>query len=464
MNKSVWQKLFAIGIAVTVLASPVFAAKKKSKNNAYKNVEKQKDPATKKVYDFKGMSIILGDWWSDPDATPASKMQEDQKAFREWTQDTYKVKIVQKASAGWESQPQFVANYCMTGSAGDTDLYVFCVDGRSVGVGIRADLFADLGKVTSVNFHDGSIYDQSVVNLLKKGNSFYTFNFGKPEPREGMFFNKRILEEAGYDGDYPYDLQKEGKWTWETFEEMCKKLTRDTDNDGIIDQYAMSSFYTCFTANALDSNNGSKIGRDANGKFYNNAGSDESMEAFNWIAHMFKTYQLPKADDAAWDYFFQAFVNGETAFMCHQEYNAQPGGTLSGMADDWGFVAFPLGPRNSEYRTIHDTPMWIIPSCYDDETVNKIAKAVELYNLPVPGYDGPDAWKEIYYAGFRDSRAVDETLVLMASHPNPRYDILVSGISQEDMCNSICWGWRTPQEEYEAIYNVWQGLLNDMNR
>lgn len=466
MKKLTCNKAVLFGLVAITLMSPCFAAKKAKKNNAYKDVVKEKDPVTKKVYDFKGMSIVLGDWWSDPTAPAASKQQEDQKAFREWTQNTYNVKIVQQASASWNSQPQFVANYCMTGSSGDEDLYVFCIDGRSINVGIKADLFYDLSKITTVNYKDDSIYDQSVVNLLKKGESFYTFNFGKPEPREGIFFNKRLLQEAGYDPDYPYDLQKEGKWTWETFEQMCQNLTRDTDNDGVIDQYAMSSFYTCFTANALDSNNGSKISRDKNGKFYNNAGSDESMEAFNWIAYMFSKYQLPKDEDAAWDYFFQAFVSGRTAFMCHQEYNAQPGGALSGMTDDWGFVCFPLGPSNTgkEYRTIHDTPMWVIPSCYDAETVNKMAKAVELYNLPVPGYDGPDAWKEGFYAGFRDSRAVDETLVLMAQHPNPRYDQLISGISAEDMCNSICWGWRTPQEEYEAIYNVWQGLLDDVNR
>ena len=353
----------------------------------------------------------------------------------------------------------------MTGSDADSEKYVFIVDGRSINVGIKAGLFYDLGKITSVNYHDSSIYDQAVVKLLQKGNSFYTFNFGKSEPREGIFFNKRLLVDAGYDADYPYDLQKEGKWTWKTFEEMCKKLTRDTDNDGVIDQFAMSSFYTCFTINALDSNGGSKIGRDENGVFYNNAGSEKSMEAFNWIAYMYQNYQLPQTDGAAWDYFFSAFKNGETAFMCHQEYNAQPGGALSDMADDWGFVAFPLGPSGSgEYRTVHDTPMMVIPSCYDDETVNKLAKAVELYNLPVPGYDGEDAWKEDYYPGFRDARAVDETLVLMAAHPNPRYDNLIPGISAEDMCNSICWGWRTPQEEYEAVKNVWQGLLDDVNR
>lgn len=87
-----------------------------------------------------------------------------------------------------------------------------------------------------------------------------------------------------------------------------------------------------------------------------------------------------------------------------------------------------------------------------------------MWNGKVPGYDGPDAWKETYYAGFRDSRAVDETISIMMESPNPRFDKLITGISEEDMCNSICWGWRTPQEEYEATRNVWQSLLDDINR
>ncbi|MCQ2592229.1 MAG: ABC transporter substrate-binding protein [Treponema sp.] len=465
MIKNSCKKALLVGFVAMLVLTPSFAAKKKKGADTYKSVEKVKDPATKKVYDFKEMQIVLGDWWSDPNQAPSSKQQEDQKSFRQWIQDTYNVNIVQKAFASWATQPQAVVNACMTGSDSDAEKYVFCIDGRSANVGIKAGLFYDLSKVTSVDYHNADIYDQSVVKLLEKGKSFYAFNFGVPEPREGMFFNKKLLAEAGYDPDYPYDLQKEGKWTWAAFEEMCKTLTRDTDNDGVIDQYAMSNFYTCFTAAALDSNGASKIGRDANGKFFNNAGSDKAMEAFNWIQYMFQTYQLPQEEGAAWDYFFQAFVNGETAFMCHQEYNAQPGGSLSGMADDWGFVCFPLGPSgDGVYRTIHDTPMWVIPSCYSDETVNKIAKAVELYNQKVPGYDGPDAWKESYYAGFRDSRAVDETITLMSKNPNPRFDKLVSGISEEDMCNSICWGWQTPAEAYESCKNVWDGLLADMNR
>ena len=356
--------------AVMLLVGTASAAKKK-KDDPYKAIKPQKDPVSKKKFDFKGMSVIVGDWWSDPDAAPASKQQEDLYAWRQWTQDTYNVKIIQKAVSGWGSNPQFVQNFCITG--GDEN-YVFIIDGRTANTGVRASLFYDLSKVKSVDYKDASKYDQGCVQKLQRGNSFYCFNWGKPEPKNGMFFNKRILQENGFSPDYPYDLQKEGKWTWETFEEICKKVQKDTDNDGLIDIYAMSSFNTEFTYAALDSNGGSLIGRDANGKYFNNAGSEKSMEAFNWIARMWQTYQLPQEEGANWDYFYSAFINGETAFLADQEYNAQPNGRFASMTDDWGFVCFPLGPHgDGVYKTIHDTNMCVIPSCYDVERIEKIA-------------------------------------------------------------------------------------------
>ena len=460
MIKGTWKKVLLIGFAVLMATSTVSAAKKK-KDDPYKKIKPQVNPDTKKKWDFKGMEVIIGDWWSDPTAPTASKAQEDERAWRQWTCDTYNVKITQEGVSGWGSNPQFVSNFCITG--GDEN-YVFIIDGRSAITGLRASLYTDLSTIKSVNYKDASKYDQGCIQKLAKGNSFYAFNWGKPEPKNGMFFNKRILQENGYDPDLPYDLQKQGKWTWETFEDMCKKMTRDTDNDGVIDVYAMSSFNTEFSYAALDSNGGSIVGRDANGKYFNNSGSEKSMEAWNWIQHMFMTYQLPQPEGANWDYFYTAFQNGETAFLADQEYNAQPNGKFASMADDWGFVCFPLGPSgDGVYKTIHDTNMCVIPSCYDHERAEKIAKAVDLWLEPTPGYDGPDAWKEGYYAGFRDSRAVDETLELMAATPNPRFDTLIPGIDR-NMIWQICGGWQTPTEAYEEGKNVLQGLLDDCNR
>ncbi|MCQ2575857.1 MAG: extracellular solute-binding protein [Treponema sp.] len=461
MIKSTMKKVVMIALAALMVTSTVTAAKKKGAD-PYAKIQKEKDPKTKKVYDFKKMSIVIGDWWSDPTSKPSSKQQEDERAWRNWTCTTYNMSIVQKATAGWGSQPQFVSNFCITG--GDEN-YVFIIDGRSANVGVKANLFYDLSKITSVDYTNAKKYDQGVTKKLMKGSSYYAFNWGKPEPKNGMYFNKRILQEAGFDPDLPYDLQKEGKWTWATFEDMCKKLTRDTDNDGVIDVYAMSSFNSEFTYAALDSNGGSIIGRDANGKYFNNAGSEKSMEAWNWIAYMFANYQLPQPEGANWDYFYTAFMNGETAFLADQQYNGNPGGRFGEMADDWGFVCFPLGPSGSGvYRTLHDSNMCVIPSCYDAERANNIAKAVDLWLEPTPGYDGPDAWKEYYYAGYRDSRAVDETLELMAATANPRFDTLISGLNQGDMLWGITGGYQTPQEAYEAAKPVWQGLIDDCNR
>lgn len=462
MVKSTCKKVLLVGLAAMMLVSPMFAAKKKKGNDPYKSVKKQKDPATKKIWDFKGMEVIIGDWWTDPDAAPASKKQEDDFAFRAWSNETYNMNVKQASVSGWGSNPQFVSDFCISG--GDEN-YVLIIDTRSASTGMKANLFYDLSKIKSVNYKDAKKYEQGTVALLAKGNSFYGFNWGKPEPRNGVFFNKRILQENGYDPDYPYDLQKSGKWTWETFEDMCKKMTKDTDNDGIIDQYAMASFNTEFSYAALDSNNAKIIDRDANGKFINVAGSENAMEAWNWIQHMFVTYQQPQGEGANWDYFYNSFVNGEVAFLADQEYNAQPNGKFNSMADDYGFVCFPMGPKgDGVYKTVHQNNICIIPSCYDDARAEKIAKAVDLWLEPTPGYENPDDWHEDYYASFRDTRAVDETLELMAKTPNPRYDVLIAGLNQGDIIWPLCGGGGTPQELYEACYNVWQGLIDDCNR
>ncbi len=463
MKRTVLKTFALAGMLMILMPSVSFAASKKKKGDPFKNVEKQKDPKTKKVYNFGGMEIIIGDWWTDADRPASSKQEEDERAFKEWTSKTYNVKVKQQAISGWGSNPQFVTNFCITG--GDEN-YVLIIDGRSANVGVKANLFYDLSKIKSVNYKDASKYDQGVVQKLVRGDSFYAFNWGKPEPKEGVFFNKRLLEEAGFDKDLPYDLQKQGKWTWETFEDLCKKCTRDTDNDGVTDIWGLTTFSTTFSMGALSSNNACYIGLDENGKYVNEAGSDRAMEAWNWIAHMAETYQQPKpSEDANWDWFYTAFVNGEAVFLADEEYNAQPQGKFGSMNDDFGFVCFPLGPSgDGKYKTTHNSNMCIIPNIYGAEKCEKIAKAVDLYLEPTPGYDGPDAWKETYYACFRDPRAVDETIQLMMDNPNPRYDTLISGLNTGDMVYAIFGGWRTPQEAYDECKNVWQGLIDDCNR
>ena len=462
MKKIIAGVLVALTATALVSAKPKAKKKKSTKvtKTEYQGVKAQKDPATKKVYDFGGMEVTIYDWWSNPDAPVVSKQQEDEKAFRQWMMDTYNFKVVQTNLAGWGEHPTEVANYCITG--GD-DARVFIVDGRSAISGLNANFWADLSKIPNVNWSDKK-WNKAVLNVLKNGDSFYAFAYGKPEPKHCIFWNKRILQENGYDPDVIYDLQKEGKWTWAKFEEMCANLTKDTNNDGVIDQYAMASFNTEFTWAALHANGGSIVEQDSNGKYYLNLESDKSMEALNWVKSMFVNYQLPQAEGAQWDYFKTAFTNGEVAFYVNHEYDAQPNGLLANMKDDWGMACFPVGPNgDGKLFTLNGDNMFVIPNCYSQDKVNKIMKIMDLWTTTTPGYEDEDAWKEGYYAGFRDTRAVDETIQYMMDNSVPWKAWLIPGLNYQPVSWDICAG-NDPAEVIEARKPELQATLDEMNK
>lgn len=460
-------KKIIAGVLVALTATALVSAKPKAKKKStkvtkteYQGVKAQKDPTTGKIYDFGGLEVTVYDWWSNPDAPAVSKQQEDEKAFRQWMMDTYNFKVVQTNLAGWGEHPTEVANYCITG--GD-DARVFIVDGRSAISGLKANFWADLSKVPNVDWSNKK-WNRAVLDVLKSGDSFYTFAYGKPEPRHCIFWNKRVLQENGYDPDVVYDLQKSGEWTWAKFEEMCANLTKDTDNDGVIDQYAMASFNSEFTWAALQANGGSIVDQDSNGKYYLNLESDNSMEALNWTKKMFVNYQMPQAEGAAWDYFKTAFTNGEVAFYVNHEYDAQPNGLLATMKDDWGMACFPLGPNgDGKLFTLNSDNMFVIPNCYSQDKVNKIMKIIDFWTTTTPGYEDEDAWKEGYYAGFRDTRAVDETMQYMMDNSVPWKAWLIPGLNYAPVSWDIC-GGRDPAETIEARKPELQATLDEMNK
>lgn len=472
MKKLSFTKVICVAVVTLLLTANLSAApKKKSKKQKSKfdSVQVQKN-SKGKVWNLGGIDIQLIDWWSGPDAEggePRSTSDAELREWHKWSQEKYNYKLKQCQISGWDSHPQTVSNFCITG--GDEN-YIFIIDNRSVISGMRAGLYYDLSKVTDVDWSNEK-WDRSTREIMSKGSKFYSMRPIIPEPRGGVFFNKRLLEEAGIDPEEPYNLQKEGKWTWETFEDLVAKCTRDIDNDGIMDIWGMANSSTEFVPLAVMSNGTAMIGRDANGKYINNIGTDKSLEALKWCAHMATNYEKPQPEGSEWNWMYPAFVNGEVAFQVDQEYHAQPNGTYAQMKDDFGFVCFPLGPSgDGKYKTLHNDNLYVLPSCYDDEKAAKIVKAFDLWTEPVPGAEtdenGEDiSWKEGYYTCFRDSRAVDETLALMKENPNPRYDTLIPDINyMGDVIWVVYPGYVEPQQAYEDTINTYKGLLDYANR
>lgn len=423
-------------------------------------VEIQRD-ADGNVIDLGGMEIIVCDWWTSDwhDVEPTSAASEATYDYRTWLEETYNFTIVQRNDTTWGDSPSDFTNLATTGSDKN---YVWILRADAALAPYKAGLFYDLTTLDCLNFSDEK-WNETTTSLYTKDGHVYAMRPEKAEPRKGVYFNKRLLTEAGVDPESLYDMQADGTWTWEAFAELCEKLTRDTDNDGVTDRYAMMSFSSHLLPAAVVSNGAGFVQVDENGQYYNAAESEAFLEAMNWVIDLVSKYEMKAPEGANWDYFQTAFINGEVALQVHEEYFVS---SLSDMEDDFGFVFFPKGPKADTYLFAPSDNIMVIPACYDADTAWKIAFAYNLFTNPTPGYDDTDDWKTGYLAQFRDDRAVDETLAMMREpeHQFVWYSDMISGY---DLGNQYIYNVyaqaETPAEKAESMRGTWQAYIDEAN-
>lgn len=382
------------------------------------------------VYDLGGMEIIIRNWWSPAEeAEPTNDYEEARKEYRDWIQETYNFTIKEQAISDWGSTPADFTEYATTG--GDEN-YVFVLrDDPAVTNAMAQGLMYDLSTLDCLDFSEAKFTKNKLHMQYSKGGSIYCMYAGDSEPRGGLFFNKRLLTEAGIDPQEIYNLQESGDWTWAKWEEMLEKVQRDIDSDGTIDVYGTTQNAGNLYNEAVWSNGGEYIGME-NGKFVYKLDSPETVEALEWsVNKIHKNYGLPYPQDAQWDYYKEAFVNGMAAFMPEDGYAGTPGNFLQDMSDDFGFVCFPKGPkaRNNDYTNRWSNNPAAIPACYDAEKAWKIAFAWNLFTEDVPGYEDYEGWKANYYAGMRDTESVDLTAARLVKNGMITYDGIVPEVA-----------------------------------
>jgi ABC-type glycerol-3-phosphate transport system substrate-binding protein len=317
----------------------------------------------------------------------------------------------------------------------------------------------DTSKTEPVN------WNQLVREDFTFNGKTYAFatGYGNSKHSVFIFYNKRLFEEAGIDPELPYDMQKAGTWTWDAYMDICKKLTRDIDNDGVVDTYALTTQHSTTIDAILFSNGAEWVGKDkATGKFFNATTKPEFIQSIQWAYQLHtEGVIMPQPEGSNWDWYKEAFRTGKGAMMVDQEYCADD---LKNMTDDWGIVLFPKGPRMDEYRYATDENVWVIPATYSREEAEKILYGYYLWNYPVEG-EAPDAWKSERYPEYRDTRAVDETLVL--AH-DPKYGktnnaMFVPDLERGDIAWNLWWDGVDPAQLVESVQQVWDAAINDVN-
>ena len=397
------------------------------------------DPATGEAYDLGGITVTIRDWFTadnfENPTEPATDYEEAVQEYRDWIQETYNFKIHTVTMGDWGSGAQDFVDYVSAG--GDDENYVWTIhsgDGTLLSAATTG-LCYDLATLDCLDFSSKKFTDNKCHEIYTFGSSIYGMHTGPAEPRTGVYFNKKLLTEAGIDPNAIYDMQANDTWTWEEFEKLLAQAQRDIDNDGTIDVWGLCVNEGVATSAAVFSNNGKYVGRDADGNFTYEIESPETLEALEWILGVFQKYDWngpvdEEGNAAAWDYYQGQFKNGGAAFLVDQQYCAAPGNLFYDMEteDGLGFVMFPKGPKGSMIQTAQDN-VYVIPGCYDAEKAWNIGFAYSLWNEYVPGYEDYNPFINNTRTGNFDTRACEETVPLMGNSSTIELQSLIPNAS-----------------------------------
>lgn len=414
--------------------------------------------------DLGGMEITIYDYWTasaDRQAEPDEKTAA-QYAYQDWLMETYNFSMKQIAKGDWGSNAQELVNFYQAPDGYALFILAPGFVGSPMANGVMASW--DTVDVTKEKFNAEDI------SFMTKGGKVYGVSVGKSEPRQCLYFNKRVLEEAGIDWETIYDMQAEGTWTWDAFEEMLKTINRDTDNDGVTDIYGMTGFNSDLWLISVFSNGGTFFDYNEDGLLVPTANSDNALNGLAWAKRIWETYALKMPEGGSWDYFKEAFKQGNCGFymyQCYGGFNAGGSNTteMIDMEDEWGCVAFPKGPMGEDYVTIVSDNITVVPNCYDEETTAKIMFAYDLWTDDTPGYPTEDTWADNLYK-YSDDRAVDETYAMLREAEHCVADrSLYLGDNNTVFGSALFWEIENsdPSTLVEAAMPAWQALCDTFN-
>lgn len=196
-----------------------------------------------------------------------------------------------------------------------------------VGTILPEEYFETLPRITQVK-NERLRYDGELLH----------FSVGVPDDWGHAPFtvvNLDLMERENL-GD-PYELYYDGQWTWETVERIGQRATRDTDGDGVIDQWGFAFIDPMFM---IFANNGAITRLDEDGRVQFAMGEPATLEALRTLNDWQNVQGISYGD---WQ--MREFITGQTAMAIMPIWQIN--------ADEYDFrhaiLPLPKGPHAEDY-------------------------------------------------------------------------------------------------------------------
>ena len=283
-----------------------------------------------------------------------------EKAISDFEAENPDIKIVETRSS-WTDAPSQIMTSIVSGNAPDLIMCNTSMLAEYRGIGALADL-------------SGYVSEETLDSFLPSAKAMITTEDGKIDglPQEGcnwaLFYRKDLFEEAGLDPEKPPK-------TWDEFLECAQALTKDTDGDGVIDQYGYA--WPVQAENASDywvnfmQMCGAEISAYENGEWISKLSDEAAVKGTQLMTDLVQKYKVSPASivDYDWEAVTNAFVSGEVAMM-------QNGAWVTGSVEEkgpelegkWGTAVLFDGPEQTAYRGYPNTFNILEASEHKEET------------------------------------------------------------------------------------------------
>ena len=345
------------GTATPPEAEPTNTAVEETNNQQEEPKEEEPAPEPEEVViDMQGKPIRVMSW-GNPFGQEGTDLGETLIALENEMSTKHNTKF-EFVEATWDNIVEKVTTSVM---AGEPIADVFYLEkARAIPGMINSDFLTPISDFIDLDDPKWPVKLKEVAGYDGKVYGFATDISGGA----GIFYNRAILKKEGLTD--PHELLDKGEWTWDAFLDIAKKVTKDTDGDGKLDQYGVAIDAVSFTRSTIASN-GADLTKVENGNLVYDAENPAAMEALRFFSDLYHVHNVVKPNvDGNWDDYINSFNQGNVAMRYGEFWEG--GGIKENLGNEYGFIYFPKGPQATDHvsSTTNLSLFWVPKGANED--------------------------------------------------------------------------------------------------
>ena len=332
------------------------------------------------------------------------------------------------------------------------------------------NMAADEMLANGIDVNDPNLFYQPSTQWtnLKGGTWGFTFasKYSLPEYGYCLMFNKDLCDSAGYPAEKLYELARNREWTFDVYKDLCSKIVKDNDGDGVYDVYATGGGYSPWCSEIMLA--GGNCITEVDGKLVYTLDTPEALKGLEFMQYEFAEsgwrnytpdpdgFTCDSGEDRA------AFENGKVGILW------APGHLLTdeeikAFDVDFGYLPMPICAPRTEYVDVFSTPK-VLCMYANNPDLEKNCQALKIWASVI---NNAENWKDEFRDYFCRGDETDweifyDCILTKVEFGTYKISDEMASLFESEAMDMIVTGERTAAQAIEAVQPGMQKLLDDM--